>query len=376
MNLEQNSNSNSKQKDKISEYVDRINSGETIEDFGDIPIAWKNEIQNRTTQKTNSNLLEGVVSEKIQEYVQRIKSGENKDFVIQGLPASFLSAIEIELAHKNVHEAYSEKKSQTEENNEKYFDKVSDEKLRETLRSIVDKTYTKAEARKVAFDNIENYTGYDLYTFAVEQLYYDLRRAEYDRTDDRINYDIEQITSEAGYLIKRVSDENGWHFRIPKTATSAEKSIGRFSLNVVANKDLVRKLDELTSKYGVYYKTPNQTESWNERNDPVTIYVNNPKLTNEDLDQLKQELVVITKPYIRSNQGFGYYGENLSEGVEFGPESTLEIIEEIKQKAAEIDDDLVRAIHDYFQKNNKLKSSVGQNVAAMRLISILKGNSK
>jgi hypothetical protein len=203
-------------------------------------------------------------------------------------------------------------------------------------------------------------------------MYNSIRKGDYDHADPLFHFDIDQITSQKSDLLKRVQIENGWHYRMPTTATSAQKSLGRISLNVAGNKQLIERLDVIAHKYGIYYKTPQGSSDWNERNDPVTVYINNPDLTPEQIEDLKQEIVSETEPFIRSNEGFGLYGDNISEGVEYGPESSSEKIQEILKEALEINQDLHDAIESYFTKGEKLKSSVGQNMAAQKLINRLK----
>jgi hypothetical protein len=228
-------------------------------------------------------------------------------------------------------------------------------------------------SRNVAQSNIEKATDKKLYLIALEQFYADTRVGnEYDRTNKLFDFDVEDTTRETNYLIKRVQDENGWHYRIPKTGTSANKSESRISLNAWGNKELVNRLDKIAYKYGIYYKTPSQSDSWNERNDPVTIYINNPNLSDEQINLLKQEVINETKDFIRSNDGFGIYGDNISTGVEFGLESSITEIQRLKQEAKKISPDLFDAFNEYLMRDGKEKSSVGMNIAAQKLLNIFK----
>ncbi len=305
---------------KILEYVERVKKGESIESFGDIPSSWKNEIIKQTTTSSNEEIVSNEVEQPI----------ENKSTVNQ--------------------------------------------KLKTYLLSRVNVMFTKDMARSIAKNNIEKASDKELYIIALEQFYRDARTTtiDYDRTSPLFDFDVEQKTMNPNDYIKRVQDENGWHYRIAKTGTTANKSDVRISLNVWGNNDLVDRLDKIAYKYGIYYKTPAQSDSWNERNDPVTIYINNPNLTPEHIEMLKQEVVAETKPYIRSNEGFGIYGDNISEGVEFGHESSVEEIRRLKDEARVISEDLYEAFDEYLRREGKEKSSVGMNLAAQKLLNEFK----
>ncbi len=317
---------------KILEYVGRIKyGGETLESFGEIPDSWKGQILEQLDPE-NLPEINGSSSENM-----RTGAKDNLD-----QPETLILSIE-------------EKEAV----------------LREYLLEDIDSLYTKPSARNAA-RNLVSRSGKELYDYALTSLYQSIRMGEYDRNDPLYHFDVEALTTESNDLIKRVQQEGGWHFRIPTTSTTANKSEGRISLNVVGNKQLIERLDALAHKYGVYYKTPDQSENWNERNDPVTIYINNPDLTPDQIEDLKREVVSQTEPFIRGNDGFGIYGDNLSVGVEFGPESSPEEIQRLKQEAAKISPDLEKALDSYLRKNGKEKSSVGQNIAAQKLINMLR----
>ncbi|MCA9356146.1 hypothetical protein H6790_00980 [Candidatus Nomurabacteria bacterium] len=320
--------------DKIGEYVLRIEEGEKIESFGDIPQSWKQEINRRLKEK-----------EEIQKKIDKRHKQDQEE----------INKIRKEILDTSKPEGLEEKNN----------------KLKEYLLNKIQDRFTKEVSRNLAISNIQKANNLELYKIALDQFYNDNRKANYDRNNEKFDYDVEQVTSEVNDLIKRVQNENGWHYRIPQTATTANKSKERFSLNVWANKELVRRLDELTYKYGIYYKTPTQADDWNERTDPVTIYITNPDLTPDQIEQLKQEVIQVTKDFIRDNNGFGIYGENISEGVEFGPESTPEEIKRLKTQAETISLEAKEALDQYLQRNGKEKSSVGQNIAAQRLINFL-----
>lgn len=245
--------------------------------------------------------------------------------------------------------------------------------IKQELLSKVDETFTKQIARDLQRTHIENKTGKEFYLLALNEYYKHLRTADYP-SDSRFDFDIDTVTIEPNQLIKRVADENGWHYRMAQTSTSANKAYARMSLNVVGNKKLVESLDKIAYRYGIYYKTPDLSGRWDERTDPITIYINNPNLTPELLEQLKQEVVHETAPYIRDNQGFGIYGDNISTGVEYGPENSLEEIQKIKQEAKQISEELYNAVSEYLMKDGKEKGSVGQIMTVKKIIAMFLNN--
>jgi hypothetical protein len=126
--FENNLNNIGKISPKIQEYINRVNSNkETIEDFGDIPESWKKIIEDNSTIeekiiKDNSTIEEKVLdtseeitqifdklsqgakeglknsfAKKVEKYVNEINSGIPKVKVFEGLPPSFVSAVEEQL---------------------------------------------------------------------------------------------------------------------------------------------------------------------------------------------------------------------------------------------------------------------------------------
>lgn len=261
---------------------------------------------------------------------------------------------------------------ETKFTNLEHIEQVND-KIKQELLSKVDTTFTTQVARDLQRSNIESYTGKQFYTLALNEYYKYLRTADYPR-DLRFDFDIDTVTVEPNQLIKRVADENGWHYRMAQTSTSANKAYARISLNVVGNKKLVESLDKIAYRYGIYYKTPDHSDRWDERTDPITIYINNPNLTPEFIEQLKQEIVHETAPYIRDNQGFGIYGDNIATGVEYGPENSLEDIQKIKQEAKGISEELYEAVNEYLMKDGKEKGSVGQIMTVKKIINMFLNN--
>jgi hypothetical protein len=118
---------------KIQEYINRVKSGESIDSFGEIPESWKKLIKDNTEsveknvetksisvereiEQTFQRLADGAreglkqnFQEKIIQYVNRINSGEPKHKVLEGLPSSFVSAVEEKLLKSEIENLYKTK---------------------------------------------------------------------------------------------------------------------------------------------------------------------------------------------------------------------------------------------------------------------------
>lgn len=372
---------------KATQYADEILEGKyTFESLnGQIPDSWidavKTEIEKRgflvlpeDTKETTQE--ENISFEEISQEVHQAKESFTQETSVQidkmtniGIP---VSSEMIEQAKMEVHfdQNISELKKDLEEDLSKleHIELVNN-KIKAELLSRVDTRYTKQDARDLHRSNIENKTGPDFYRIILDEYYRDLRTADYPR-DGRFDIDIDDLTIEPNQLIRRVQNEDNWHYRMAQTSTSANKAYARISLNVTGNKELIGVLDQIAYRYGIYYKTPNHSDAWNERTDPVTIYINNPNLTPELLEQLKSEVVSKVNLYIRDNNGFGIYGDNISEGVEYGPENSLDDIQKVKQEAREISEDLYEAVNQYLMKDGKEKGSVGQIMTVKKIINM------
>lgn len=186
---------------------------------------------------------------------------------------------------------------------------------------------------------------------------------------------IEEITKVTSSLLKRVQAENGWHYRIPKTASTSGKGETRMSLNVRGDSRLIAILDQITSDFGIYYKTPDVTAGWDSRHDPVTIYINNENLSEAQIEELKNRVVAETAEFVRGNEGFGIYGENIAPGVEFGKEASETNAQSYIERANKISPELADAIKNYLTNKGKLKGSVGQQLAVAYLLNEIEGTS-
>lgn len=216
------------------------------------------------------------------------------------------------------------------------------------------------------FDNVLTNPTPSGFNNILQQFYNGIRLASYDNSN--VELDLEDYTSEVNSLIEEVRAKNGWHYRIPFGASTG-KSQYRISLNVKGSKELIDVLDKLSKDYGIYYKTPASGTEWLDRHDPVTIYITDTNLTEAQIQELKDRVVTETRPYIRSNEGFGLYGENVSEGVEFGEEATESNASELIKEAEAIDTVLADGVKQFLtSRDGKIKGSVGQQMAVRQLL--------
>jgi hypothetical protein len=230
------------------------------------------------------------------------------------------------------------------------------------------------ESNLQLFDDILKNPTASGFNNILQQLYNGIRLAKYDRSNVEIG--IEDYTSEPNSNIEEVRDEKGWHYRVP-FGTSTEKSKLRISLNIKGSKELIDILDNIAKDYNIYYKTPTTSMEWLDRHDPVTIYISNTTLTDAQIQELKDRVVKETAPYIRGNEGFGLYGENIATGVEFGEEATEANANSLIAEALLIDKTLSEGVKKYLTgTNGKLKGSVGQQMAVRQLLDIVNQESE
>lgn len=251
-----------------------------------------------------------------------------------------------------------------------WLDRIVDQ----ALINFTNNKQSKGPVSKMILDLFETYRSNptaSIFNNILTQYYLAIRSGKYDMS--KTDLDIADYTLKTNSSIVEVRNESGWHYRLSQKNIGKSKT--RISLNVEGNKELIDILDKIALDYGVYYKTPSLNADWGERHDPVTLYISNSSLTEDQIQELKDRVVKETAPYIRSNEGFGMYGENISEGVEFGDEATSENAQDLINEARLIDEELAKGIEIYLEKNGVYKGSVGQQMAVRQLLNdILNSN--
>ncbi len=178
--------------------------------------------------------------------------------------------------------------------------------------------------------------------------------------DARHQHDIDQVSGQGTPEIK-VKVEGGWHYRIPKNlkargVASGASSKDRVSLNVVADKALLAQLDQLfVTRVKGYYKTPDMSDNWLERHDPITMYLDEP-LT----PAIEAEIVKIVTPFVRSTKDV-LPGRLLAPGMAAETSPTVDEINHEITRAKAIDAQFADAVKQYFtDKRGQLKTSAGR----------------
>ncbi|HPO11702.1 MAG TPA: hypothetical protein PLM63_03910, partial [bacterium] len=154
--------------------------------------------------------------------------------------------------------------------------------------------YQNEETKKYIRKNYLNGSLPLLLKQLVQIAYDNLRKANYSISDTDV--DIEKQTLLTNQYIKEVRDENNWHYRMSNNFSGYKSDI-RFSLNINGDQEIIDKLDAIVDKYNIYYKTPATREGWSDTHDPITIYLNSAELTEEQLKELKQEVVNVMSPF-------------------------------------------------------------------------------
>lgn len=217
---------------------------------------------------------------------------------------------------------------------------------------------------------LHNISPEEIYQNAVALKYQNIRSAKYP-TNARYNPNIDRITGNATNNIT-VSNQNCWNYRISKAGTFKDKTIGRISLNVYPEEQLITSLDKYfaTGKIKGYYKTPDRLQDWGLRHDPITIYLQEP-ITQNIID----DIVKISKPHIRSTENV-LIGKTVSPGVAIDKSPSTQDLVNLIQEARQYDEILAHQLETSkkygFARNPMygdytLQSSAGQ-VAAVRAL--------
>lgn len=216
-----------------------------------------------------------------------------------------------------------------------------------------------------------DFTPEDIYNKLFNELYGNIRKADYP-IDARFNPKIEEITGQSTSLMQ-VKAENGWHYRLPANRrqfgwSTKGKSEHRISINATTNEELIKKLDDLFGNGQIkgYYKTPDQSASWLDRHDPITIYLHEPPS-----EKILKQIEETAKPYIRSEEDV-LVGNKFAAGLALEQSPQIEEITNLLEEAKKIDTNLEQALRKNFTNNGSLKASAGQITAAKRLLMDLK----
>lgn len=189
---------------------------------------------------------------------------------------------------------------------------------------------------------------------------------------------IEDITAKNTSKID-VSPENGWHYRKPKNRKAngwgtGDKSIDRISLNVKADENLIKELDDLiySGEMKVIYKTPAMNEDWIYRHDPITMYFYKDKATPQNIEAIKK----VASKYIRTTDDV-LIGQKIAPGIALDKSPTTADMKKLIKEASDIDEDLGQTVDRYFKHRTdktRYKSSSGQVEAVKRTIKYLKAD--
>lgn len=154
-----------------------------------------------------------------------------------------------------------------------------------------------------------------LYASITNDFYKEIRNCKTPYPKSTASVDnIGDITGRSNSLVK-VHISNGWHYRQPINKINAE-TVGRVSLNVYPEPELIKKLDNIVATSGgiIEYKTPCVACDWHTRHDPITVYF---KKTPNKL--LKQELIDkvadAAKPHVRKADDSVMLGKKLADGI-------------------------------------------------------------
>ena len=249
-------------------------------------------------------------------------------------------------------------------------------KAQKALEQLYDKVIAKAKndgnTKRVSIfeqakNNINTLDKKTTYGNLLEALYKDLRLGEYPASDI-ITKNIDDITSKCTKSTI-VRAQNGWHYRMPLRKIPV-KSADRISVNALADKNLIKELDDLFAlgKVKGYYKTPENSLNWLERHDPITIYLDK-KATPQTLEDVKS----VCEKYIRSKEDV-LLGNKFAPGMALQKSPNEQDIMEVLAQAKAVDEDLESVLRINFtnHSNGKLITSAGYIDSAKKLIDLVK----
>ena len=291
--------------------------------------------------------------QKVDEYVDRIKNGESKESIFDGLPTSFMDAIELGLNIKSSEEIEAEQKSIEDQLNEvrkqlgisendsesvneynevaKLVEKVSAGRskpvmdLYQNLFADIDNPESKKALIKGLFQDV--YNGY--------------RRAEYpDNPDEEKIWEASLSSTNIPINTKKTE----WIYR-GNFPQNGEETGTRGSLNVEVTPELIHMLDEmiLNGEIRANYKfgQPGTPASPYERHDAISMY-----FLEEPSEEALKKIEEITKPYVR---GDNLLGKKISEGFYMSEIGSIQsnhidkFVEELKDQ----DSELAKSVREY-----------------------------
>ena len=225
------------------------------------------------------------------------------------------------------------------------------------------------------YDNAR--TGQDYYNI-MEDNYSNLRNAEYSyESSVRSNISNADLHNQTNV---NINFEGGYCYRSQKGKPTVSSAVDRISLNVVADKNLLKELDELCSS-GTYvnskgervqvqlqnctYKTPQLLRDWSTRHDPITMYFDK-KVSPEFQDAIAE----ITSKYQRPSSN----GKSLMNSLEGKPWIAHEPYvkpsdaEALYKEAKRLNPDLADAIFHYLHGDNNWNCSTGRLASAQKTL--------
>ncbi len=354
---------------KIAEYIQRAQGGENVEEMTkDLPEVIKNFVldglretkhDNEPEKKTTDETELSSGEKKIQEYIVRIKNGESKEKIMEGLPDSFINAINAGLSNKNV----ETRKQEIRQDDER---KLADVRKQLGLPELEKHGNTEDEQKqniKELIDRVKQgkkQSIIDLY----DQLYADIDNPEskrvlidalfgavyrnYRHADYPVNPNEEKVWEYASNKNVPIRKENGWMYR-GIFASKGMETVTRGSFNVNLTPELIDGLDKLimSGQLKANYKFGELgTEAAStERHDSITIY-----FLEEPSKEVLEELSKIIQPYVRGNN---LLGKKVAEGFymsEVGSVSTQHINEAIA-KYKNTYPDFIEAMRRYATPN-------------------------
>lgn len=240
--------------------------------------------------------------------------------------------------------------------------------------------------------NIDNkYKGYKAVDFEkkCDEYYENLREANYSYADS-VNKNIKQKDIMPDNYVIKTDDvvgipKSGWFWRLPKKLKSMDNLNikSRISLNVKADKNLLKELDRLmntgvyVNKAGKkvkidipqgYYKTPQTLDDWTKRHDPITMY-----FEGDISQELQNAIAEITEKYARKSSN-GKSLMNILEGKPWIAQETYvpkEKAEALYNEARMLNPELAEGIRNILGGNrypDVWNCSTGGYAAAQKLV--------